>query len=290
MLNRLVKRLYLKLPIVRELSQIDVSLKKLNEQLGRTFGTIYTDPTSSPFLREVHPKSLLKHHGQVCSQNGEDGMIDEIFRRIGTTNRVFVELGVGDGTQNNTAFLLASGWTGYWIDGDPSFEPMLERPDLKGALKGVVSYITRANVESLLEQLAVPQSFDLLSIDVDQNTYYIWDAIQQYKPRVVVVEYNAAIPAAIDWKAVYSEHRTWDGTQNFGASLKAFEKLGQELGYSLVGCDVVGVNAFFVESKLLQNHFESPFTAEQHYQPPRYALSSRRSHVSAVPDRNIEVL
>jgi hypothetical protein len=214
-------------------------------------------------------------------------MINEIFRRIGVTNKVFVELGVGDGTQNNTAFLLASGWTGYWIDGDPSFRPMLDRPDLKGALKGVVSFITRANVEFLLEQLAVPKSFDLLSIDVDQNTYYIWDAIQQYKPRAVVVEYNAAIPAAINWRVVYDEHRSWDATQNFGASLKAFEKLGEKLGYSLVGCDVTGANAFFVQSKLLENHFEPPFTAEQHYQPPRYVLSSRTSHATAILDRNI---
>src|SRR5215203_1913120 len=68
--------------------------------------------------RYTHPLSLCRHHGQVYSQNGEDGIIAEIFRRIGERDRFFVEIGTENGLQNNTRFLLERGWKGVWIDAD----------------------------------------------------------------------------------------------------------------------------------------------------------------------------
>jgi hypothetical protein len=78
--------------------------------------------------------------------------------------------------------------------------------------------------------------------------------------------------------------KAWDGTNNFGASLKAFEVLGSELGYSLVGCEFLGANAFFVRTELLGDHFCAPFTAANHYEPPRYSLLHRRGHRQQVLD------
>ena len=69
-------------------------------------------------------------------------------------------------------------------------------------------------------------------------------------------------------------------TQEFGASLKAFEVLGSRLGYSLVGCDITGINAFFVRNDLVKDLFAGPFTAENHYEPPRYGLCYRFGHKS----------
>lgn len=232
-------------------------------------------------------RRLLKYGFQVCSQNAEDGMIHEIFRRIGTTNRVFAEIGISDGTENNTAFLLSRGWTGFWIDGDDTFRRILgARPDLQGdCIKSVVSFVTRENVADLFAGLGVPEEFDLLSLDIDQNTYYAWEGLAKYRPRAVVVEYNALLPPDTDWKVHYESNRVWNGTSNFGASLKAFELLGRQLGYELVGCDFIGVNAFFVRSDLVGDRFAAPFTSENHYEPPRYALSHRRGHRTAILDR-----
>lgn len=232
-------------------------------------------------------RRLLKYGFQVCSQNAEDGMIHEIFRRIGTTNRVFAEIGISDGTENNTAFLLSRGWKGFWIDGDDTFRRMLAaRPDLQGdCIKSIVSFVTRENVAELFAELGVPDEFDLLSLDIDQNTYYAWEGLTKYRPRAVVVEYNALLPPDVDWKVHYESNRVWNGTSNFGASLKAFELLGRQLGYELVGCDFIGVNAFFVRSDLVADRFSSPFTSENHYEPPRYALSHRRGHRTAILDR-----
>lgn len=237
--------------------------------------------------RYCDERRLLKHGFQVCSQNAEDGMIHEIFRRIGVGSRVFAEVGVGSGHENNTAFLLSQGWTGFWIDGDDTFQKVLaSRPDLRDeCIKSVISFVTKENISELFSQLDVPKEFDLLSLDIDQNTYYAWQGLQTYRPRVVVVEYNALVPPDIDWKVHYEANRVWNGTSNFGASLKAYEGLGRQLGYELVGCDFIGVNAFFVRKDLVTDRFAQPFTAENHYEPPRYALSHRRGHRTAILDR-----
>jgi hypothetical protein len=127
------------------------------------------------------PKRLLRHAFQVSSQNGEDGMIHEIFRRISAQSRIFVEIGVGDGRECNTAFLLSQGWTGFWIDDDDAFlETLKDRADLGGGcIKHSVAHVSRENIATLLERLEVPKEFDVLSIDIDQNTYYVWDGLSK---------------------------------------------------------------------------------------------------------------
>jgi hypothetical protein len=145
--------------------------------------------------------------------------------------------------------------------------------------------VDKENIAEHLEKLGVPREIDLLSLDIDQNTYHVWEALHEFSPRVVVVEYNAAVPPDIEWKVHYVPDRRWDGTQNFGASLKAFEVLGNRLGYRLVGCDFNGVNAFFVRSDLVADSFAAPFTAENHYEPPRYSCIHRTAHPPGILDR-----
>jgi hypothetical protein len=294
MIRTTLAGLYRRLPHVRDcrkigqdLGEILVLLRRLENELiaHRTIRLLDFDLQNHP--RYGDALRLLRYQSQVCSQNGEDGIIHEIFRRIGTANRVFAEVGVGNGCENNTAFLLSQGWTGFWIDGDNLFTRNLEnREDLpKCCVKYLVSFVTKENIATLFEQLGVPREFDLLSIDIDQNTYYAWESLASFHPRVVVVEYNAAIPPDVDWKVCYSANRTWNGTQNFGASLKAFEILGRQFGYSLVGCEFIGANAFFVRDDLLGNKFAEPFTSENHHEPPRYSMLHRRSHTPAILDR-----
>jgi len=314
-MRKAIAAIYSRLPIIRELHQIIQSLdrnssllikrnsllekrntllKKQNLLLDRTHATqairlLDFDLQEHP--RYGDPQRLLRYHSQVCSQNGEDGIIHEIFQRIGTVDKSFVEVGVGSGIENNTAFLLFQGWTGFWIDASDDFLQVLENGDrqdsLKDALNYLVSFVTAENIGTLFEQLGVPKEFDLLSLDIDQNTYYIWESLNNFRPRLVVIEYNAALPADVDWKVPYRADRTWNGTQNFGASLKALELLGRQLDYSLVGCDPIGVNAFFVRNDLVENKFSAPLTSENHYEPPRYSLACRRTHRSTILDRNI---
>jgi hypothetical protein len=294
MLRRMVSKFYRRLPVVRELREIGESLGQIQQMMGnlrRSMNALQAsrlpDIRLDNHARYRDPQRLLRYQSQICSQNGEDGIIHEIFCRVGTTNRTFAEVGVGTGCENNTAFLLSQGWNGFWIDGADGFLRALEnRADLlNGCLKWLVSHVSRENIAGLFAQLGVPAEFDLLSLDIDQNTYYTWEGLEHFRPRVVVIEYNAALPPDIDWKVRHLSDRPWNGTQNFGASLKALELLGRRLGYSLVGCEFIGVNAFFVRDDLLADKFAQPFTSENHYEPPRYSMAHRRGHASTILDR-----
>jgi hypothetical protein len=221
------------------------------------------------------PKRLSQHEYKVSSQNGEDGIIAEIFRRIGTTNQAFVEFGSSNGTENNTSLLLRQGWSGLWMDADSAAinEAKARYRDeiADGRLIVLEAFISAENIEDLFRQGKVPEEFDLLSIDIDRNDYYVWERLTHYRPRVVVIEYNAVVPPAMSWKIAYDPNAfgwTSFGNGN-GASLKALEELGAKKGYRLVGCDLCGVNAFFVREDLLGDHFAAPYTAENHHEPFR---------------------
>nr|WP_294789986.1 hypothetical protein [uncultured Mucilaginibacter sp.] len=227
-------------------------------------------------------KRLNKSEHQVFSQNGEDGIIQEIFNRIGTTNKYFVEFGVTDGLETNSLFLLYKEWKGLWIDGNSEdikkinarFSDFIR--DGKIAVKE--QFITAENIESIFKSADVPVDLDLLSIDIDYNTYYIWEAITNYRPRVVAIEYNSIFPPDTHFVVKYDAKRMWDGTTYFGASLLALEQLGKSKGYNLVGCVFTGTNAFFVREDLTADLFEKPFTAENHYEPNRDFLNYKSGH------------
>jgi hypothetical protein len=270
-------------------------LQEENLNLMRTLNT-----TSTVFLQriarqqsEMFTQALLddpKHRDakRICqsnlkmtSQNGEDGIIADIFRRIGTTNRYFVEFGASDGSENNTVCLLRQGWSGLWMDADTASvataKTTFRREIEDGNLTVLETFITAENIEDLFEQGKVPDEFDLLSIDIDRNDYYVWEKITHYRPRVVIIEYNAGIPPTMSWVVPYDPKGfgwTSFGNGN-GASLKALEELGAEKGYCLVDCDLCGVNAFFARDDLLDDHFAPPCTAENHYEPFRYPFIMR---------------
>lgn len=227
-------------------------------------------------------RRLNSYEASVFSQSGQDGMIDEILRRIGTTNQLCVEFGVGagGGFENNSTYLLAKGWTGCWIEADPvAGERIRRQMDFlirPGRLRLLVTRVTPDNIIELFQQLKVPKEFDVLSIDVDSFDYWVWRSLTAYRPRVVVIEYNSFLPASADWVMPYDPESNWDsGSMVFGASLKAFERLGEAMDYKLVGCDLSGSDAFFVRADLVGDMFCDPFTAENHHEPMRYYLIQR---------------
>lgn len=237
--------------------------------------------------RYQDPKNLIRHTAKFFSQFGEDGVLNEIFRRIGTTNSYFVEFGVGNGLENNTCFqLTVNNWQGAWIEGSPescqSIRSGFSKYIDKGRLRLKNTFITAENIESLFDELGVPTEFDLLSIDIDGNDYHIWKSIRKFNPRVVVVEYNGSFGSTAEKVTDYSPSFVWDGSNHFGSSLKSFELLGKEKGYSLVGVDLAGINAFFVRTDLLKDNFQAPFTSEFHYEAPRYYMQYFGGHPAKV--------
>lgn len=218
--------------------------------------------------------NLNAYERKVFSQNGEDGILRELFRRIGTTGKFFVEFGVEDGLECNTANLSRRhAWSGVLIDGSPEKFLQLERNYAAyPAVKRIEAFITRENIAALFESAGVPQTFDLLSIDIDGNDYWIWEALANYKPRVIVIEYNATRPPPERWVMEYNPEHRWLEDGYMGASLASLEALGKRLGYALLGTDEKGVNAFFLRSDLVELSRFPVKTAAEAYHRNGYGL------------------
>lgn len=227
------------------------------------------------------PRNLIPFGYKVYSQCDEDGIIREIFQRIGTTNKIFVECGVGNGLENNTLALLFDDWEGIWIDASASsvktirhhFANVIHRKQLKV----IEAFVTSQNVNELLSLNLTVTNIDLLSIDIDGNDYHILTAITAIQPRVIVIEYNAKFIPPTLFCMRYDEKHAWKKDDNFGVSLEFLQVKLQQLGYSLVACNLAGINAFFVRSDLVGDKFQEPFTARTHYEPARYHLISLSS-------------
>jgi len=224
------------------------------------------------------PKRLLSSGLKVYSQNDEDGMIAEVFRRIGTASKTFIEFGIETGLETNSTYLLLQGWSGTWIDGSTEGSARARRTFKDYPVEIETAMITAENADEIIARLAKGQELDLLSIDIDSNDYWVWKAITTVKPRLVVIEYNAALPPAMRKTMAYDPTWQWDGSNFGGASLGALAALGRDKGYALVGCCLAGVNAFFVREDLLGDKFSEPYTAENHYEPPRYVLTGQGGH------------
>ena len=241
------------------------------------------------------------HEKKIYSQNGEDGIIDFIFSKIGTINKFCVEFGVGNGFECNTVYLLEKkGWKGLMMDygadqqiqwkdvvkkawsnrklsllnnvkQDMQFlKKMIRRAKRSSQFKRDIKIekVTAENIQNLFQKYNVPKNFDLLSIDIDFNDYWVWKSIVDYSPRVVIIEYNSSVSPTESRVVPYDPEAKWDGTNYFGASLLASRNLGMTKGYTLVGCDSCGVNAFFCKNELL--HGIKIKNIHDLYRPPKY--------------------
>jgi hypothetical protein len=224
--------------------------------------------------RLANPLFLERFGFKVYSQNDEDGIIEEIFNRIGETNKTFVEFGVENGLESNSHYLIHKGWKGLWIEGNERFVKeislLFEKPIKNWRLTVVNAFIRKSNINELIEMGGISGDVDLLSIDIDGNDYWVWQEIKCINPRVVVIEYNAKFPSNFEWIMEYDDNHLWQGDDKQGASLKALELLGRKLGYQLVGTNVMGANAFFVRTDLAGELFFMPPISEKLYNPTRW--------------------
>jgi len=224
--------------------------------------------------RHADPKRLLRYGFKIYAQNDEDGIIQEIFRRIGTTDRTFVEFGVESGAECNSVKLLVEGWRGLWIEAQAGHADVIRRrfaPFLgHGKLTLLERTVSAENIDALIAEGGMGGEIDLLAIDIDYNDYWVWKAVTAVRPRVVVIEYNASLRPPLSLTVPYDPQGRWDGSNFYGASLEALVRLGHEKGYRIVGCSIAGVNAFFVRDDLAGDKFLEPATAAEHYEPPRH--------------------
>ncbi len=200
-------------------------------------------------------EELRKAERNVYSQNGEDGIIEWLFRKIPPRHRVCVEFGAWDGRNlSNTFHLVADhGWRAVYIEANPrKFRALELTAAVHPSIKPVCSLVGasgESSLDNILERQGTPEDFDLLSIDIDGNDYEVWEAVARFRPRVVVIEFNPTFPTDVS----YIDR---EGRGYIGSSAAALTDLAARKGYGLVGS--CGTNLFFLREELFSALGEEP--------------------------------
>lgn len=174
-------------------------------------------------------KSILNFAEHGYSQNGEWGILREVFRRLKIKKGVSCEFGAADGSFcSNTRNLINQGWSGYLIEADQAGYLIMKNDTSLNAIV-IHSMVTPENVNQI-----VPLNTNLLSIDVDGSDYEIWEA-HTGAPDVVVIEINSGKNPDEDFYH-----------PRFGANFSIMNKLAENKNYFLL-CHTG--NCIYVHSK-----------------------------------------
>lgn len=223
---------------------------------------------------------LNRNPRKSFSQFDEDGITLEILKRIDVgSNPNFLEIGVGNGLENNTLLLATLGWHGIWI-GDEDLYAELNLENRILFIKKLVNLdFIRNDLMSVLTKQDIKNP-DLISIDVDSLDYYFIEEILKLniRPSVFVVEYNASFMPPINFIVEFEEPCRWQEDNYFGASLSAWNKLMNEFKYTLVACSLSGANAFYVNNEFLTNFADIPQEIDDLYNSPNYFLQIGTGH------------
>lgn len=189
----------------------------------------------------------------VTSQEGEDGILERIFTIIPPLNKWCLECGALDGKHDSNTWNLITekGWHSLQIEAEPTyFERLVARHRENPKVICYNEFLTAhgpTSLECLCERAGMPKDFDLLVLDIDGNDYHIWDSLNVYRPRIVVIEFNQSIPNSVSFVQESNPHVFQ------GSSLRAIVELGKKKGYELIATTTS--NAFFCE-KSLYRHFD----------------------------------
>jgi hypothetical protein len=227
-----------------------------------------TDVTLEP------PYDLQAERFSFSSQNDEDGLVLAIFKRIGATNRRFVELGCGMNGGNSGFLASELGWQGLMVDGrDDAIRKIVVR--FTGhPVTARHQRLTREGINAFITEQGFAGELDLLSIDIDGVDYWIWEALTACNPRLVALEYNwlfgAERAVTVPYSAEFDVHAIGNRSYH-GASLTALVHLGRRKGYRLIATE--RVNAFFLRNDVAPQIQE--IDAARGYRAPLNISSAR---------------
>ena len=209
-------------------------------------------------IRATMPDNPVLAGYKVYSQVDEDGIIRALLNHLpeATQSRTAIEIGCGNGLENNTHLLLIEGFRVCWLDGAPGNIDFIKRElglsgKCKDRLMVAESNVTRENISLTLhrfcEFLATSEP-DLFSLDIDGNDLHVRSrALEMIRPKIIFVEYNGKFPPPLSVTIRYDAQHQWNGDDYQGASLQAFSEL--LTGYFLACCNIAGANAFFVRNE-----------------------------------------
>lgn len=190
-------------------------------------------------------QKLKSSEKSVFSQKGQDGVIEAIFSQLNANNKFCIEFGAGDGKHlSNTANLENKGWERVLFDVDPKSEFITH------------CNITAENINDVFNETNIPYGIDYLSIDIDGNDLWVWEALKKM-PKVVSIEYNSKFENNESFAIKYNPDHKWDGDDYYSASLLALKRIGERKGYRLVYV-VDELDAFFIRRDLISKEYKEP--------------------------------
>ena len=277
--------------IVNRLKRIFVNditheLKYLNSKINGMYDLLHF--LNINHLRENHKNTFVKYGKKIFSQNDEDGLTLEILKRINITNKTFLEIGAGDGTENNTLVLLANDWRGTWVDLNKKILQYKSKNLSVSNLKINKSNILGFCSDHLNELRA--ESYSLISLDIDGIDYYVAEKMLENKilPELFIVEYNPKFPPPLKFCVEYDENFQWDYSDYFGASLASYNELFEKYSYRLLCCNASsGTNAFFIKNKYIDLFPEIPDNISDIYVEQGVRFKSVGGETSPKTVRNI---
>ena len=191
------------------------------------------------------------------SQWGEDGIIDWLIEKLPEIPKTFIEFGVEDYRESNTRLLLhLRNWRGFVMDGSAEHISNIKRQDVSWRydLTASCAFIDRENITQLIAASGLSGNIGLMSVDIDGNDYWVWQAIDTVNPAIVVCEYNAVFgdlhQISVPYQADFQRTHAHYSNLYFGASLPALMELANQKGYVFIGTNSNGCNAFFVQKDL----------------------------------------
>ncbi len=206
----------------------------------------------------------------VFAQWGDDGIIQYLIHTLGIENKIFIEFGVENYQEANTRYLLINNnWKGLVLDGSEENINYIKNDEISWRynITAVCQFLTVENLNETIKNAGFEGDIGILHIDVDGNDYWLWECLNIVNPEIVIMEYNSMFGNKAAFTVPYKNnfYVTNEHYSNlyFGASLKAMEHLAIKKGYTLVGCNSNGNNAYFVRNDKLKNML--PTTADKSY-------------------------
>lgn len=244
----------------RRLLKVDRALDEVKMNQGRILSAMH---------QGVVKPHLWQYEFKVFSQSGEDGIVQFLVNHLNIENETFIEFGVEDFSESNCRFLMMKDqWRGFVLDGSPKNIERLERSNYfwQHGLRCRSAFVTRDNIEALLESSGFDKQLGILSVDLDGVDYHVLERLESWRPSILIVEYNDAFshtrPVTVPYDANFVRRDKHFSNQYWGANLAAFHHLADRRGYALVGINSAGQNAFFVRRELVNDFVrEVPLSA-----------------------------
>ena len=214
-------------------------------------------------LRTIDPADPLTWEFSGFSQNGEDGIIDFLSRKVLVPNRFFIEIGAFDGVENNTAWLaIARKYRGIMVEADAGNSKLARKlmQTYNVGVECIPMFVTKASAAALKAR-AFCADPDVFSIDIDGNDLHVAQVLLEagFRPRIFVVEYNSAFgperPLTIPYRDDFDLHAAHPSGLYYGASVAAWKAFFARHGYRFLTVESCGVNAFFVDPRAFPADF-----------------------------------